>query len=101
MLLLGILFISVPIIIWGLWIFVFENNPNASQLEKVKIYDSYLPKLMNGNFELSLVTFISSLIAIVFAATSVTNASVIRKIISIIIIIAGLLIMLLQLFSLM
>ena len=56
-----------------------------------------------NNSYLGVIPFVDatdSLIAIVFAAISMTNASVIRKITGIIIIIAGSLIMLLQLFTL-
>ena len=101
MLLLSILFLFVPITILGLWIYVFNNNPNASQLETVKIDNSYLPKFLHSGFNLALIVLISSLIAIVFAARSMTKTSSILKIISIIIIIAASLTMLLQLFSMM
>ena len=99
--LLSILFLIIPIIIWGLWIYVFENNPNASQTDKVKIYHAYLPGFLHNNFNLSLVVLISSVIAILFAAKIMTQTSVILKAINIITIIVGSLIMLLQLFSMM
>ncbi len=99
--LLSILFLIVPIIILGLWIYVFENNPNAAQTDKVKIYHAYLPGFLHTNFNLSLVVLISSVIAIVFAAKSMTQTSSILKAINIITIIVGSLIMLLQLFSMM
>ena len=70
--LLSILFLIVPIIIWGLWIYVFENNPNTAQTDKVKIYLSYFPGFLHSKFNVSLVVLISSIIAMVFAAKSMT-----------------------------
>jgi hypothetical protein len=100
-LLLSVLFLMAPVIIWGLWIYVFETNPSASQFEKAKIYDSYFPVFMQGNLILSLIVLVSSLIAIVMAGMSMSKTFVSRKIISILIIIAASLIVLLQLFSMM
>jgi hypothetical protein len=101
MLLFSVLFLMVPVIVLGLWIYVFENNPGVSQLEKVKIYQSCFPAFMQSNFSLSLIVLVSSLIAIVFAATSIRKTFMSRKIIGITIIIAASIIVLLQLFSMM
>jgi len=59
-LLLSVLFLMVPVIILGLWIYVFETNSFASQVEKVKIYQSYFPVFMQSNFILSLIVLVSS-----------------------------------------
>ena len=100
-LLLSVLFLMVPVIILGLWIYVFETNSFASQVEKVKIYQSYFPVFMQSNFILSLIVLVSSLIAIVMGGINMSKTFVSRKIISILIIIAASLIVLLQLFSMM
>ncbi len=100
-LLLSLLFLIAPVIIWGLWIYVFENNPDASQSEKVKIYLSYFPVFMQNIFSLALIVLGSSLIAIGFAAISIRKTFVNQKIISVTIIVAASLIVLLQLFSMM
>jgi hypothetical protein len=91
----------VPIIILGLWIYVFENNPDASQMEKIKMYNKYFPAYLQDNFHLSLVSFISSFIAIVFAAKTKIHSSAIHNVIRISIIITASLIILLQLFTMM
>ena len=98
--LLSILFLIVPIIIWGLWIYVFENNPGASQTDKVKIYEAYWPGFLHSYFYVSLVVLISSIVAIVLATIRMTQTSAIHKAINILTTIVGILIILLQLFSL-
>jgi hypothetical protein len=100
-LLLSLFFLFIPIIILGLWIYVFESNPNASQSEKVKVYQSYFPVFMRDNFTVSIIVLMSSLIAIVFASTSLKKANDTVKATGIIVIIVASLIVLLQLFSMM
>ncbi len=95
---ISLLLLFVPISIWILWICVFENNTGASQSEKVKLFHTYLPKVIDNN--ISIVILISSVIALVFALISMTNKLVDYKAINLIIIIISSLIILLQLFSL-
>jgi len=101
MLLLSIFFFIIPVLTWGLWIYVFETNPNSAQEEKVKIYNSFLPGFMHTDTHLSLTVFISSVAAIVFASLSIRKAPALYKAIGIIVIIMSALIVLLQLFSMM
>src|SRR5438045_5185058 len=88
-LLLSLLFLIIPIIIWGLWIYVFESNPNAPQSEKVQVYQSYFPGFMRDNFTVSIIVLISSLIAIVFVSIILIKAPAIVKASGIIIIIVA------------
>ncbi len=89
----------IPIMIWGLWIFVFENNPGASPSDKTKIFYTCMPNFIHNNF--TLVTLTSSVIALVLASISMTYKSASVKAINIVIIIVSSLIILLQLFTMM
>jgi uncharacterized membrane-anchored protein len=100
-LLLSVLFLIIPAIIFGLWIYVFENYFNEPQSEKVKIYNSYFPAFMRNSFSIAIVVLISSLLAIVFASISLKKSSAVIKVIGVIIIIVASLFLLLQGFSMM
>jgi len=43
----GILFMSIPLIILGLWIHSF--NQGTTQDERVLIFDSFFPKFLQGH----------------------------------------------------
>jgi hypothetical protein len=99
--LLSLLLLFIPVLIWGLWIYVFQSNPNASQPERVEEFHSYFPGFMRSNFYLSLVVLICCIISIVFAAGSIGKASMRIKTANIITMVVAALIILLQLFSMM
>ena len=95
---ISLLFLFVPLFLWALWIYVFENNAGASQLDKVREFQSYLPKMIGNNT--SAVVLISSCIALVFALINLTNKTVEYKSINVIILIVSSLIVFLTAFSL-
>jgi hypothetical protein len=95
---MSLLFLFVPLSIWALWIYAFENNTGASQSEKVRVFHSYLPKAVENNT--SGVVLISSCIALVFALINLTYKNVDYKAINVIMIIVSSLIIFLTLFSL-
>lgn len=91
----------VPILVWGVWIYISESNPNATQQDKAKLFHSYFPKAIND--KISIITLICCLIAIVLASITMTNKSANQKGINIIAnsitIIIGSVILFLQLLS--
>ena len=94
----SLLIMIIPVSIWILWICVFENNTSASQQDKVKLFNSYLPGLSNNN--ISEIILLSSVFALVCALVSVNVKLPGYKIINLLVIILSSLLFLLTLFSL-
>src|SRR4029078_5300474 len=97
---LSLFFILIPIIIWALWIYVFNEYPNLSQSDKSDKYNSYFPQFIQNH--LASIVLCTSLISIIFALIAIRKiSSPSHKVPSMLIFIVGGSIILLQLFSMM
>ena len=99
--LISVLFFLVPVAIWGLWLYVYENNTALSPLEKSKLFESFFPSSIQSNTHLSLIVIISGILSIVFASIKLNSTTATLKAVNTVTIILVSLILLLQLFSLM
>lgn len=95
----GLVLLLVPILIWALWIGTFSSNPSASQAEKVEIYLSYFPTFLRGGSSISLIVVALAVSSILFTILGRKKANTIFKVVGIFVIIAGSLVLLLQLFT--
>ncbi|TMI84281.1 MAG: hypothetical protein E6H10_06165 [Bacteroidetes bacterium] len=95
----GLVLLLVPILIWALWIGTFSSNPSALQAEKVEIYLSYFPTFLRGGSSISLIVVALAVSSILFTILGRKKANTIFKVVGIFVIIAGSLVLLLQLFT--
>ena len=95
----GLVLLLAPILIWTLWIGTFSSNPSASQAEKVEIYLSYFPTFLRGGSSISLIVVALAVSSILFTILGRKKANTIFKVVGIFVIIAGSLVLLLQLFT--
>ena len=95
---LAILFLLIPLLIWGVWIYVFQNNPDVSQQEKVAAFLSFFPDLIQNQAQISLVVMSSALLAAVVALFGIQRSTKTLKVFYIFILLAAVLVGLLQLF---
>jgi len=96
---LGVLFISIPILIQGLWIYVFSLADN--QTDAVAMYHSYLPEFLHGRHVTIYLSLAFCLLAIIFSIISLKLSGKLWKTLNTFILIFGGLLILLNLFQLM
>jgi len=100
-LLTGISFmlILIPIVLWGLWNYCFNSQSN--QADRVKMYNSYFPEFLNGQYTISLISLLLSFLGIILSSIYFHRRTSILKVINKFVLVAGILLMILSLFSLM
>jgi len=100
-LLTGISFISIliPLLFWVLWIYCFNSKSN--QADRVEMYNSYFPEFLNGRYTISLISLLLCFLGIILSAIYWRKKTLLLKSITLISLIAGILLMILSLFSLM
>ena len=96
---LGVLCISIPILLQGLWIYVFNLADNQS--DRVAILHSYFPEFLNGRYITTYLALAFCLLAIILSSISLKLSGILWKSLNIIILIIGCLLLLLNLFQLM
>src|SRR6187397_1676368 len=100
-LLTGISFILIliPILLFVLWNYCFNSQSN--QADRVKMYNSYFPEFLNGRYTISLISLLLCFLGIILSSIYFHRRTSLLKFINIIILVAGILTMVLYLFSLM
>ncbi len=98
---LAAFFLLPPLLILGLWIRTFSANPSASQAEKVEIYMRNFPDFLQSGGAISIAVLVSSVAGILLGAFAFGKASTPYRILSVLTIVIGSLLALLELFSLM
>lgn len=96
---LGVLFISIPILIQGLWIYAFNLKDNQS--DRVAILNSYLPEFLHGQYVTTYLALAFCLLAIILSSISLKLSGMLWKTLNMIILIISSLLLLLNLFQLM
>lgn len=96
---LGVLFISIPILMQGLWIYVFNLADNQS--DRVAILHSYLPEFLHGQYVTTYLALTFCLLAIILSSISLKSPKIFWKTLNIITITISVLMLLLNLFQLM
>lgn len=96
--LVSLICLSVPISIYGLWIYVFDLG--TSQAERVAIFNDYFPDFLHGRWDITYVGIAFSTAAIAFSSIGL-RLSKMWKVLNIIILIFSSLLLLLNLFSMM
>lgn len=96
---LGVLFISIPILMQGLWIYVFNLADNQS--DRVAILHSYFPEFLHGQYVTTYLVLAFCLLAIILSSISLKLSGILWKTLNIIILIISSLLLLLNLFQLM
>lgn len=95
----GLILLLVPILIWALWIGTFSSNPSASQAEKVEIYLSYFPTFLRRGSSISLIVVALAVSSILFTLLGRKKANTVFRVVGVFVIIAGSLVLLLELFT--
>jgi len=96
---LSFISVLIPILIWVLWSYCFNSQTN--QADRVKMFESYFPEFLNGQFTISLISLLLCVLSIILSSIYLNRRTPLLKAISIILIVAGGLMTLLSLFSLM
>ncbi len=96
--LLGALLLIPFFSVLGLWIQTFSANPSASQAQKVEIFLGYFPSFLRSVDAVSTVVLLSTVAAILVSAFGLKRASLLFKVVGIVVIIVGSLATLWQLF---
>ena len=100
-LLTGISFILIliPILLFVLWNYCFNSQSN--QADRVKMYNSYFPEFLNGRYTMTLISLLASLLGVILASIYFNRGTSLLKFTNVLVIVAGTLMMILSLFSLM
>ena len=96
---LSFISVLIPILIWVLWSYCFSSQTN--QADRVKMFESFFPDFLNGQFTISLISLLLCFLSIILSSIYWNQRTSSLKSISILVIVAGGLMMLLSLFSLM
>lgn len=100
-LLTGVSFILVliPILLWVLWNYCFTSQSN--QADRVKMYHSYFPDFLDGRYTISFISLLLSFLGIILSLLYFNRRTSLLKFTNVIVLIAGILMTMLSLFSLM
>ncbi len=96
---LSLISVLIPILIWVLWSYCFNSQTN--QADRVKMFESYFPEFLKGQFTISLFSLLLCILSIILSSIYLNRRTPLVKAISTVVIIAGGLMTLLSLFSLM
>ena len=97
--LVSLIFLSIPLIIYGLWTHAFKLG--TTQVERVDIFYSYFPELLQGRYVLAYISIAFCLLTIILSSISLKLSGIFWKTLNIIILIINSLLLLLNLFQLM
>jgi len=74
---LGVLFISIPILIQGLWIYVFNLADNQS--DRVAILHGYYPEFLHDRYDTTYLALVFCLLAIILSSISLKLSGALWK----------------------
>ena len=95
----SLIFLSIPLFIYGLWIQAF--NLGTCQSERVTIFNSYFPDFLHGRWDITYLNIVFCILAIILSSFCLKLPQKLWKVLNIIILIFSCLLLLLNLFSLM
>ena len=96
---ISFLLILIPILFWVLWIHCFNSQGN--QADRVKMYHSYFPEFLNGRYTISFISLLLCILGIILSLSFFHRRTFLLKFTNILVLVAGILMMTLSLFSLM
>jgi len=96
---LGLVFLVIPATIMGLW--MYAAGQGSTQAERVAVFHGYLPAFLHPYNVTSLLSLACCILAVVFSAISFSSDSGARRVVSLMVIIVGSLLFLLNLFGMM
>ncbi len=96
---LGLLCVSIPLLLQGLWIYVRSLADN--QADAVALFQSYQPECLQGQYAYLYLSVAFSLLAIIFSSMSLKISEKLWKFLNTITLILGSLMLILSLFQLM
>jgi hypothetical protein len=94
----GLVCISIPVSIQGLWI--YAANSGTNQAKRVAAYHSYFPDFLQGQYALNYLSIAFCLLAIIISAINLKSSGIIEKL-NMIILVFGCLLLFLNLFQMM
>jgi ABC-type Fe3+ transport system permease subunit len=98
---LGLLSLILPVFTTSLWIYIFNSMPKAEHEKRVNAFFNYFPDFLQNSIALTLITLIFSIAATILGAIGFERSTILsQKIINVFTIVAGILIAILQLSSL-
>ena len=100
-LLLSVFLLLISIGIWLMWLYIFQTNPAATQLEKIKRFHLFLPHFLDSNSRLSILVLVLSVVSLLLVVKNNKQQVGWMKLCHIIIIVFCALLLALQLFSMM
>jgi len=99
---LGILALTPPVVITGLWIYIFVSMHQSDQGEKVNAFFAFFPDFLQNSITLTLVALIFSIVAIIVGAKAFERSNKFsQKVLNMFTLVVGILIGFLQLIYLM
>jgi hypothetical protein len=96
---IGLLSLSIPLSIYALWIYSF--NQASTQLESVVIFKNYFPEFLQGRWSTTLLSIFFCGLALFFCKNSLKLSNKYWKTVSIITLIFSYLLLFLNVFSMM
>ena len=97
--LLGLVCMSVPLSIYGLWLYVIDLG--TTHAERVAIFKEYFPEFLNGRWGTTFLSIVFCILAIIFSSISLKLSGKLWKVLNIIILVLSSLLLLLNIFSMM
>ncbi len=95
----SLIFLSIPLLIYGLWIQAF--NLGKTQSERVSIFNNYFPDFLHGRWDTTYLGITFCILAIILSSICLKLPQKLWKALNIIILIFSSLLLLLNLFSMM
>jgi hypothetical protein len=95
----GLLCLSVPLSMFGLWIYAFDLG--TTQAERVAMYNSYFPDFLNGRGDTTYLSLLFSIAAIILSNLGLKLSGKLWRGLNIVILVLGALLLLSNLFSMM
>jgi hypothetical protein len=90
---------SIPLSIYGLWIYVFDLG--NTQAERVAIFQSYFPGFLHGRWDTTIVSIVFCIAAIILSSISLKFSTKLWKALNILILAISCLLLALNVFSMM
>ena len=95
----GLICLSIPIVILGLWI--HASNLGTTQIERVAIFDSYFPDSLGGRWDITFLSITFCISAIILSNISLKSSEILWKALNFSILVFSTLLLSLNLFSMM
>lgn len=97
--LVSLVCIIIPIIIYGLWIYVF--NLGTNQYERVALFNDFFPEFLNGRWDTTYLGIAFCVFAIILSSISMKLPNMFWKVLNVLILVISCLLLFLNVFSMM